>query len=290
MWNQIPSHCSGDVEPDRAWESHDSWWNFQIQHIVLTTARGAIRGLPYRILPQGETWHHLDLTPIRDKRLLDVNLHTPLSSKYATIKERDSRFKIFKGSLQEIDVLNAAAKASNRTEVCGITKFSDFKPWEMGRCTIEVSRISQYLSVLTGEEEPEFLHDGSSGNDYFNPPFERNSALLLNRIQEFKDYFTGKMRIGAVQGNNILEYYDFLSGKIRTGDFKRDPVTDYVDFFLKNTTNYRVNPVNFKIKFFASPGMTAYEPTSASRPPYGETERQNTDFDIPYNWSMHLFG
>ena len=179
---------------------------------------------------------------------------------------------MFKGSLQHIDVLNAAVKARNRTEVCGITQFSDFKESEMTSCTIEVSCISQYLSVLTGEEEPEFLHDGSSGNDYYYPPFLRNSTLKFHQIEEFKDYFTGKMRIGAVQRNGLYEYYDFLTGKIRIGDLKQDSVTDYTDFDLEVTANYSVNPINFKIKFFESTGVPADEAASAPRPPYGETE------------------
>ena len=62
-------------------------------------------------------------------------LNTTLPSKYLTGHER--RFEAFKDGLSEVDGLNEAVKARNGTEVYGITKFSDFYPFQIRTGTVE---------------------------------------------------------------------------------------------------------------------------------------------------------
>ena len=57
--------------------------------------------------------------------------------KYWLSVVRRSRFDTFKGNLKEVDVLNAAVKARNGTEVYGITRFSDFESWELRSGTVK---------------------------------------------------------------------------------------------------------------------------------------------------------
>ena len=83
--------------------------------------------------------------------LIYVHLHIPLPSKYPTPLERRHRFESFKDSLNEVDVLNAAVKARNGTEVYGITKFIDFLPWELRSGAVKRSHDLEFIDYPSGE-------------------------------------------------------------------------------------------------------------------------------------------
>ena len=51
-------------------------------------------------------------------------------------------------------------------------------------------------------------------------------------------------------------------------------ITKFSDFKRKELRSATIEHRDFKINFFASTGVTVYDPTSAARPPYGETRCQ----------------
>ena len=87
-------------------------------------------------------------------------------SKYATAKDRNVRFKLFKETLKNVDKLNAATKAGNGTAVFGINAMSDLSPQEFKMEYLGSVEPRGFDRLLTNVVEVEAFQGESTSADW----------------------------------------------------------------------------------------------------------------------------
>ena len=96
----------------------------------------------------------------------NVALDASYLSQYATPKDREMRYKVFKENLKRVDKLNAVEKADNGTAVFGIGIMSDLSPQEFQSTYLGAKMPKESKILLTNVVEVEAFQGESTSVDW----------------------------------------------------------------------------------------------------------------------------